>query len=113
MTASGQRTRAENVAASSPRQGRGAAQEATAATPLPDGWSSFCSRPSKGDREPGRWYATAPWDVDFIVENVSEDGRELAAKLEQVVDAETWRALHGAVAEQEAIHRKLAAGEYL
>jgi hypothetical protein len=87
--------------------------EITATTPLPDGWGSFCSRASKGDSTPGRWYATAPWDVDFIVGHVSEMDRDLALKLEQTVDAPTWPALHAEVARQVAIHQALSAGKSL
>lgn len=103
MTVSGQRTRAENVAASSPVLGQSAA--ITATTPLPKGWGSFCSTPDATN--PARWYATAPWHADTIRATVSDAGRSIARKLAQTVDADTWSALHKAVEAQVALHASL------
>lgn len=71
----------------------------TATTPLPEGWHSFCSEPYYAG--PGRWYATAPWNVAAL-------GKKASAALSQTVDAPTWPQLHSAVAEQIELHRHLA-----
>ncbi|KOG22022.1 hypothetical protein ADK36_13890 [Streptomyces viridochromogenes] len=88
---------------SDPTQGQGQA-EITATTPLPPGWSSFCSKPTRTD--PAHWYATAPWDADVI--NLSHGLRGDENQLTQTVDAETWRGLHRVVAEQVLLHQQLS-----
>lgn len=97
-----------------PTQGHGQAAAIDATTPLPDGWGSFCSKPdTRYSREPGRWYASAPWHVDTVRDQAGDADKDLAAKLEQTVDAPTWVALHGKVAAQVALYRALTGGEAL
>jgi len=86
---------------SNPSAGKG---QATALTPLPKGWGSFCSKP--GSDETGRWYATAPWNVDALKTRFGA----MADDLEQTVCADTWPALHKAVAVQVALHLRLIGG---
>lgn len=103
MTVSGQRTCAENVAAPEPTRDQGQA-EITVTTPLPSGWASFCSKPSRENAP--HWYATAPWPVDTLKAQYGEPAKEL----DQTVDASTWVALHKAVAAQVALHAVLTEG---
>lgn len=74
----------------------------TAATPLPDGWASFCSKPDSMNR--AHWYATAPWNADAINQARGFNGDQ---GLLQTVDADTWRGLHAAVADQVAFYEAL------
>lgn len=92
---------------SHPTQGQRQATEITALTPLPDGWGSFCSKPS--NVHPSRWYAVAPWHVDTLKLRAPDNVRDLVVKLQQTVDAATWPALHRAVTEQVALHEMLRA----
>lgn len=68
----------------------------TATTPLPDGWTAFCSRPDAAHH--ARWYATAPYDACALTE---------AECLSQTVDAAPWQELHRTVAEELARYRAL------
>ncbi|MGI5408181.1 hypothetical protein ACQEV9_15440 [Streptomyces chartreusis] len=102
MTVSGQRTCAENVAATAPTQGQRQHETITIKTPLPIGWGSFCSNPSK--ENPGCWYATAPWDADTLNYEFNLDGDDA---LEQTVTAETWQGLHAVVQRQVERHKRI------
>lgn len=102
MTDSGQRASVENVAASHPTCGQGAAWETiTATTSLPDGWGSFCSTPD--DMNDAHWYATAPWHVDTLRATLGRSANGLS----QVVDAPTWTALHREVSAQVELYEQL------
>jgi hypothetical protein len=79
-----------------------------ATTALPDGWASLCSNPDSNHH--AHWYATAPWQVDRIKANVSDEMRDLAMKLEQTVDADSWPLLHAAVSAQVALYTALTGG---
>ncbi|MEU0245135.1 hypothetical protein ABZ192_12520 [Streptomyces sp. NPDC006235] len=106
MTASGQRLRAENVAAPKPsRTGQRPAAKITARTPLPKGWASFCSEPDS--QNPGRWYATAPWNVFGLKEQYGPKAEYLA----QMVDAPTWVELHKKVNAQVTLYESLERGQ--
>lgn len=94
---------------SRPTHGQGQAAEITATTPLPDGWGSFCSKPD--EKYAAHWYATAPWPVNMIKQSVSDGVRDVANKLCQTVDAETWPELHAAVAAQQALYELLREAE--
>lgn len=72
-------------------------QEITPMTPLPAGWSAFCSAPY-GEND-ARWYATAPYLV------VSLQG--FSKGLVQTVDAPSWTKLHAAVADQVALYEAM------
>lgn len=98
---------------SSPIHGQAQATKITAATPLPAGWGSFCSKPDARMNMRGRWYAVAPWNVDTIKAQASDGIRHLAVKLEQTVDAATWVELHAAVAAQVNLYAEMFEGEGL
>ncbi len=83
-------------------QGQATRTEVDVTIPLPDGWTSFCSKPSK--EESGRWYATAPYDADAINQAHGLKGDQ---GLLQTVDATTWQGLHAAVADQVALYEAL------
>lgn len=104
MTASGQRTRAENVAAPRPSRGQGQAK-INATTPLPDGWASFCSRPDSNNIS--HWYATSPYPVEALRGELGSAALELAP----TVDAPTWPKLHMAVAAQIRLYEALTSKE--
>lgn len=104
MPDSGQRTRAENVAAPGLTLAQGHATEITVETPLPKGWAAFCSRVRPD--EAAWWYATPPWDVLAL----QDEHGALAAKLVPTVDAPTWKELHAVVAEQASIHAGIKSG---
>jgi hypothetical protein len=108
MTASGQRASVENVAAPKPTTGPG---HADATTPLPDGWVSFCSLPDRNFH--ARWYATAPWNVEKIQADASDETRDIAWKLFQTVDASTWPKLHAVVSAQVALYAMVTNGAAL
>jgi hypothetical protein len=104
MTASGQRglLPAENVAAApEPSHGQRPAAKITARTPLPKGWASFCSKPD--ERHPSHWYASPPYSVDQMIRQYGE----LAYPLQRTVTAETWHALHAAVADQMRVYEEI------
>jgi hypothetical protein len=102
MTVSGQRLRAENVAAPKPsRSGQRPAAKITARTPLPKGWASFCSEPDS--QNPARWYAQAPWSVFSLIEKHGPKAEYLA----QLVNAPTWTELHKKVNAQVTIYESL------
>ncbi|WP_329544666.1 hypothetical protein OG548_08080 [Streptomyces sp. NBC_01356] len=86
-------------------------QAPTAATPLPDGWGSFCSNPSRNHHS--HWYATAPWHADTVKAQAGDGMRDIAEKLEQTVSAATWPELHAVVAAQVRLYASLMAGEVL
>lgn len=67
--------------------------------PLPDGWTSFCSKPDHHWQSPAWWYATAPWSTSLPA--LQRTG------LVQTVEAPTWAALHVRVAEQVELYRAL------
>ncbi len=95
----------------------GGAQEQAvdATTPLPDGWGSLCSKPYDGYQRPllAHWYATAPWDAQRVKTEAANEVRALALKLAQTVDAETWPALHVAVAEQVRIYEQVTGAPWV
>lgn len=97
MTVSGQRTRAENVAASSPTHG-----QTQATTSLPPGWGSFCSKPDS--RHAVHWYATAPYNAEAINQQYGLDEEQA---LQQTVDAASKGALRKAVLAQVEAHRRV------
>jgi hypothetical protein len=86
---------------SKPITGQGPAKKITAATPLPDGWTSFCSKPNSENLS--HWYATAPWNVGALQEQYGE----AAADLLPTVDADTWARLHVEVATQVELYESL------
>lgn len=100
MTVSGQRTRAENVAASGPTR----AQTHAVTVSLPPGWSSFCSEPGS-DAVP-HWYATPPYSVAALKAHFGEHADEL----EYTVTAPTWPQLRTAVRKQVALYKSLVRG---
>ncbi len=69
----------------------------TATTPLPEGWTSFCSMPCEAN--PARWYATAPYHISSLGAG--------SAVLAQTVDAPSWTKLHEAVQEQVRLYKGL------
>ena len=91
---------------SDPAQGQGQV-EINAATSLPQGWGSFCSRPyvspQTGQTFSGRWYAVAPWHVDTLKLTI---GRA-ANGLQQTVVADDWTGLHKVVNEQVELHEDI------
>lgn len=79
-------------------------QAASANTPLPTGWGSFCSKPDQKRNEPGRWYATAPWHVETLTARL---GAGATRGMLQTVHAESWQRLCIEVAAQEDFYGML------
>lgn len=100
MTASGQRTSAEKVAASNPTLGTGAALKS-----LPKGWGSFQSQGNGAD-SPATWYATAPWDAEALRDQFGEAAKELA----NTVSADSKTRLLLEVGAQMALYASLKQG---
>lgn len=81
--------------------GQGQAEKITAKTPLPAGWASFCSKAD--ENSPSHWYATPPWDVYAIKEELGQEARAL----EHTVTAKSWTRLHLEVQAQVRLYEHL------
>ncbi len=70
---------------------------------LPPGWKAFKSESSRS--EPGRWYATAPYETQDVPGQSKNVGF-----LDDTISAETWRGLVILVLKQQALYDRLTGG---